>query len=178
VQWANRNLADAYIDFPTGPNARQGALGDVPFLIPPTGNNWLELDGGEVVIPVDVERPEKLYLLLTVSHADYVKACTLVRFVLGRDYHSKQLEIGVDVREWAIGRVQEASYLVVTTTSPTTQEVWRGETAGSHTAIVDRIEIDLTQYGEGPLSEIVIRDTAGDIMITNLLGIAVEVATE
>lgn len=170
----NRKLLEFYIDFPTGEKAQTGALGEVPFFIPSQGMNFIEMDGGEIVIPVHVERPLRVYMLLTVAHGDYPKASTTVVFTIDGQRHERQLGVGQDIREWAIGSKRDVPGLVVTTTSPTTKEVWRGLTTTYGEAIMDRVEIDLSEYNGSTLSEIAIYDTEGDIIMTRLTAITVE----
>jgi hypothetical protein len=156
---ANTNYAGILPGFSSG----DVLLGGVNFNIPssyPMFNTTTDQSVLSGTISTDIANANDVCLLLNtgntysdeMSVGDQIGQVVLL-FSSGTN-EVIPLDVGVNIREWAVGTTAQS--VINTTTSPSVQEVWSGDNNGGIESVVDMLTIPVT--GTGSLTGIVVQD--------------------
>jgi serine/threonine protein kinase len=130
-------------------------LGGVPFELPSGRNSVttqaepLPTNPTFVVAEMQVERPQRVYLLLTGGnlYAEYMNrplGLVRLRFATG-SVQEERLVAGYNLREWKI----YDQVTVATTSAPNVREVWRTGSRHGGTGVIDMLTIEVAPENRG-----------------------------
>ena len=181
VNFANASTESGYETPPLGDVTLEGVLFDLP-----GGQNSVTTQAEPLpdnptllTIPLQIDRPQRVHLLLTGGdlYSEYLNrrlGSVRLRFASGAT-QDEQLVAGYNLREWKL-RDQTT---VATTTAPNVREVWRTPSDDGGTGIIDMLTIEIASDEQSSTLvsvEVVdtsVQDTGSLDPAINLIGLTV-----